>query len=294
MPLGCPTPLTITYAVDKGVVQVRKSVEQPRLSAPYPAGGRAAGPTFGAGAGGNGFSKPMSRDGPSIHKMVDQAIMDGLPGSDFYPDETTLYVTGLPSDTVSHDLYIIFACFGAIAPRGAAVYPSRSGSGTCCGWGFVQFLDARCAEFARQSLNGRSSPDGTTITVKRKGPPAVQNAAPMETFAGGPPSLQDMPSGAPFQTSPLDMQAGGPPDFQTAPIEMQSFDPAAFQTGPGAFDPAAFQTGPGAFDPAALQTGPGAFDPGAGAFDPAAFQIDPGFEASAGVGLPGMEQQLFA
>mmetsp|Transcript_77071 Transcript_77071/g.121710 ORF Transcript_77071/g.121710 Transcript_77071/m.121710 type:complete len:246 (-) Transcript_77071:115-852(-) len=84
-------------------------------------------------------------------------------------DENTLFIGGLPEDMSDLDMYIIFAPFGAIAPRGASARIDKA-TGRCTGIGFVNYLDADSAQNAMRTLNGHTMSDGSVLSVKRKGP----------------------------------------------------------------------------------------------------------------------------
>jgi len=102
----------------------------------------------------------------SILGLIDGLIKEGLPGGHFDHNTHALYVTNLPHDTTEGDLYIMFACFGAIPPRGVRVMPSQEGSRR---YGFVTFMDGANAEFAMMAMNGVTQPDGMKLVVKVKG-----------------------------------------------------------------------------------------------------------------------------
>merc|ERR1719254_106951 len=89
-----------------------------------------------------------------------------LPGGKWANDENALFVGGLPQDTTTEDLYEIFAPFGAIPSRGCKAMMNDWGG--CKGIGFVNYMDANAAQTAIMSLNGATSPDGTTLKVSVK------------------------------------------------------------------------------------------------------------------------------
>mmetsp|Transcript_79347 Transcript_79347/g.192273 ORF Transcript_79347/g.192273 Transcript_79347/m.192273 type:complete len:175 (-) Transcript_79347:114-638(-) len=92
-----------------------------------------------------------------------------LPGGKFWSnDHNTLYITGLPQDTTTEDLYRIFAPFGAIAPKGAIAMTNQDG--TCKGFGFVNYLEPGACEMAMETINAMSFPDGRWIKVQVKTP----------------------------------------------------------------------------------------------------------------------------
>eukprot|EP00747_Dinoflagellata_sp_TGD_P163911 gnl/TRDRNA2_/TRDRNA2_183123_c0_seq1.p1 gnl/TRDRNA2_/TRDRNA2_183123_c0~~gnl/TRDRNA2_/TRDRNA2_183123_c0_seq1.p1 ORF type:complete len:158 (+),score=36.39 gnl/TRDRNA2_/TRDRNA2_183123_c0_seq1:84-557(+) len=85
-------------------------------------------------------------------------------------DDSTLFVGGLPSDTTDLDMYNIFAPFGAIAPRGATAMKDKENASKCTGIGFVNYMEVAHAQHAIQKLNGTMMSDGSTLSVKIKGP----------------------------------------------------------------------------------------------------------------------------
>jgi len=209
MPLGCPDPLTISFATTKenwtcpncGELNFNKNVVCRKCGFPHPGSGaetmQKAPATFGnvAAPGGlaggpynGGYNGGGGSKGPSIHKLIEFLVNEGLPGAHIGPgDNNTLLVQGLPSDTTAHDLYVLFSPFGPLAPRGCAVMPSKNGMGTCCGYGFVNFVDSASGEMAMSALNGRQFNDGSMLQVRRK-----QSRSQM-------PMMQQQPFGLPEQ-----------------------------------------------------------------------------------------------
>merc|ERR1719375_402502 len=100
---------------------------------------------YGKGKGGivgKGKFGPATAKG--IKGVIDQLIVEGLPGGRFDHNANSLYLTNLPPDTTNIDLYTIFSCFGAIPPRGVRVMPGIPGQR---GYGFVNYIDHMAAEF---------------------------------------------------------------------------------------------------------------------------------------------------
>lgn len=99
---------------------------------------------------------------------------NALPVTKWDNDENTLYVGGLPSDMTDLEMYVLFSPFGRIAPRGASARIDKD-TGKCTGIGFVNYLESGAAEQAIRRLHGFPFPDGTWLTVKKKGPPKDKN-----------------------------------------------------------------------------------------------------------------------
>merc|ERR1719215_310336 len=132
----------------------------------FAAGGNVA-QVQGGKAGGKGKGKPGTFSNSDMQQVI-SGLMKQLPGTGKKPDENCLYITGLPTNTTDHDLYRIFAPFGAIPANGvkAKVNPD----GTCSGVGFVDFNDPTHALAAQEALNGMVLPDGTTLMIRSKRP----------------------------------------------------------------------------------------------------------------------------
>merc|ERR1719343_1303267 len=111
--------------------------------------------------GGKGGGKPGS-----FFVLYGAVRKAGLLGGKGVPDENQVYVRNLPSDTTDVDLYRLFAPFGAIAPTGAKAMMGPDGS--CKGIGFIDFVDATCAEAAISTLNNLTLADGSSIQVSTK------------------------------------------------------------------------------------------------------------------------------
>jgi len=220
MPLGCEDPLSIAFATTKenwtcpncGDIQFNKNVvcrlcgcphpgnsaetttTAPPVAAPVAMFGKVATKSGLSGLSGGPYTGGGGRlKGPSVHKLIEYLLTEGLPGSLSGPGDNTLYVQGLPSDTTAHDLYVLFSPFGSISPRGCAVMPSKSGIGMCCGYGFVNFIDSASGEMALSALNGRQFGEGLVLQVRRKQsrslmPPSQQSfGLPELEYQGFPP-----------------------------------------------------------------------------------------------------------
>jgi RNA recognition motif-containing protein len=115
------------------------------------------------GKGGKGGDVEINTKG-LIKGAMKGGILPSFPGE--RPLENQLYVRGLPSDCTDRDVYELFAPFGAIPPKGIL---TKQQDGACTGVAFVDFLEAECAAYAAQSLNGFEAPDGSAlqVTIKR-------------------------------------------------------------------------------------------------------------------------------
>merc|ERR1711933_518368 len=91
-----------------------------------------------------------------------------IPSPKWANDENTLFVSGLPHDTTTQDLYEIFCTFGPVQARGCRAMVDDFGG--CKGFGFVNFATQASAQTAIMTLNGATMPDGTTLTVSVKQP----------------------------------------------------------------------------------------------------------------------------
>jgi hypothetical protein len=127
-------------------------------------GGDAMGP-YGAKGMGKGPGKMAGKSTSAIDAVIDGLVREGLPGGWFNKDENALYVSNLPHDTTDKDLYVIFATFGAMPPRGVRVMPGTPGQRL---WAFVNFMDSTTKEFAMMALNGVTQPDGCKLIVTEK------------------------------------------------------------------------------------------------------------------------------
>lgn len=144
--------------------------------------------TFQAGQGGpqnaTGW-KPAegwagAKDASKIAGLVDGLIAEGLPGAAQDKESNALYVTNMPHDTTDADLYVIFASFGAIPPRGVRVMPTQPGNRS---YGFVNFMESANAEFAMMAMNGVTQPDGAKLIVKQKAKKGESTGGPEVRFA---------------------------------------------------------------------------------------------------------------
>lgn len=135
---------------------------QVNWSDPY--GGKGAG----KGKGGKG--------GCDIKTLLDGLFRSGaMPGGQ--KDEgRCLYVTGFPADTTDFDIYKMFSPFGAICQRGVTAMKNPDGS--CRGFGFVDFVEPQGQQAAIMVLDGTLMPDGSTLSVKPKGPSKTGKGAP--------------------------------------------------------------------------------------------------------------------
>lgn len=128
---------------------------------------------YGGGKGkGKGAPAGMGWVG-GIKDVIDALISEGLPGGNFDRDKNALYITNLPHDTTAYGLYVMFACFGAVPPRGVRVMPGQPGQRL---YGFINFMENANAEFAMMAMNGVVQPDGCKLIVKFKDSPATKGA----------------------------------------------------------------------------------------------------------------------
>lgn len=104
----------------------------------------------------------------NMAEFIEELVAGGLPGGDFDFNKNLVYVGGLPPDTTSHNLYEIFATFGAMPPRGARIQPNASGE--CAGFGYVNYIERHSADMAVLALNGISLADGQSLEVRMQSP----------------------------------------------------------------------------------------------------------------------------
>jgi len=162
----CKEPLIIRYADPPKWLQEK-------------GGGSWGGDDWGGSWGGSasaGKWRPTPA-GPFSMKTVVKGFQTAgcLPGAD--TEFVEVFVRGLPADAEDLDLYRLFGCFGAIAPRGVRVMTHPDG--TSRGFGFVNFLDPVGAELAITALDNTLMPDGKTrLTVQPKGPGKKEAEAP--------------------------------------------------------------------------------------------------------------------
>jgi len=122
-------------------------------------------------APGNDYSKGSGKGAKDAKGLVRGLLAsNALPVTKWDNDDNTLYVGGLPSDMTDLEMYVLFSPFGRIAPRGASARIDKD-TGKCTGIGFVNYLESGAAEQAIRRLHGFPFPDGTWLTVKKKGPP---------------------------------------------------------------------------------------------------------------------------
>eukprot|EP00449_Zooxanthella_nutricula_P017403 CAMPEP_0198544428 /NCGR_PEP_ID=MMETSP1462-20131121/60860_1 /TAXON_ID=1333877 /ORGANISM="Brandtodinium nutriculum, Strain RCC3387" /LENGTH=246 /DNA_ID=CAMNT_0044274767 /DNA_START=91 /DNA_END=828 /DNA_ORIENTATION=+ len=129
-------------------------------------GGSWGGGKSGGWDSGKGGGKSVKGGGIAVLKKGLQ-YAGALPGGKWSNDQNALFVSGLPPDTTSCDLYEIFAPFGAMPSGGAWAMPREDGS--CKGIGFINYLDEASCHNALNTLNGTMMPDGTTLRVMPKG-----------------------------------------------------------------------------------------------------------------------------
>lgn len=126
------------------------------------------------GKGGYGMDDGMGSGMPSVPKDAKGLVREALssqtvPGGRWDNDDNTLFIGGLPTNMTSLDMYHMFSSFGPVAPRGATAMIDKE-TDKCTGIGFVNFMEPEAAQTAIRALNGFPLPDGTWLTVKKKGP----------------------------------------------------------------------------------------------------------------------------
>jgi len=165
MPEGITEPVNVKFAPNHSA---GGGWNRDNRSTPYGAGARGGGGwNVGAGPGAWAAGQQGSTGG-SIQGLK-RAMQSALPGGAMkghVADECQVYIKGLPSDTTNADLYDIFSPFGAIPPRGVKAMQNHDGN--CNGVGWVDFIDATCAETATKTLNGTMMVDGTTLRCHLK------------------------------------------------------------------------------------------------------------------------------
>jgi len=161
----------------QGMDQRRRKGEKGDMGGPGGSKGFGKGGCAGMefGKGGYGMDDGMGSGMPSVPKDAKGLIREALssqtvPGGRWDNDENTLFIGGLPSNMTSLDMYHMFSSFGPIAPRGATAMIDKEAD-KCTGIGFVNFMEPEAAQTATRALNGFPLPDGTWLTVKKKGPP---------------------------------------------------------------------------------------------------------------------------
>merc|ERR1712080_92710 len=101
----------------------------------------------------------------TISEFITELISGGLPGGDHNPNVNSVFVSGLPPDCTTENLYQIFATFGAVPPKGCRL--DANADGNCDGSGFVTFIESTSADMAVMALNGISLSDGQKLNVTR-------------------------------------------------------------------------------------------------------------------------------
>lgn len=114
--------------------------------------------------------------------LVSALIKEGLPGCNFSRDKNALYVTNLPHDTTDADLYVVFASFGALPPKGVRIMPTQPGARA---YAFINFMEQANAEFAMMAMNGVTQPDGAKLIVKFKTIKGETTGPPGSSVHGG-------------------------------------------------------------------------------------------------------------
>jgi len=185
IPEGLSTPVMVKYKEErskKGGAEGAKGAKGwgKDRAGPYSKNG---GPSPKGGKGGYGGKGGKGEFG--ARELVEGLYSSGaMPGGTRYEnDENAIYINGLPKDATDETLYQIFSPFGAIAPKGVRAMMDPEGG--CKGFGFVNYLDNGAAQTVISTLNGAQMPDGTTLTIKTKGPSSGKKGG-----KGGPPALK--------------------------------------------------------------------------------------------------------
>eukprot|EP00927_Polykrikos_kofoidii_P077217 TRINITY_DN74184_c0_g1_i1.p1 TRINITY_DN74184_c0_g1~~TRINITY_DN74184_c0_g1_i1.p1 ORF type:complete len:227 (+),score=39.57 TRINITY_DN74184_c0_g1_i1:83-763(+) len=156
IPQGLSQPVSVDYSKSWGNNSWGKSKGDGKDSGDWNQG-----PYDKGGGKGNG-------KGCTIKILKDGLIAAGaLPGGKWSNEENALFIGGLPEDTTDLDLYQIFSTFGSIPAKGVRAMCKE---GVCNGVGFVNFSEASSVDTAIMTLNGTQMPDGSRLTVKKKGP----------------------------------------------------------------------------------------------------------------------------
>lgn len=171
-PEWCTQRLLVKYAN-------RRNPAVPRGGGNFDQGGTGAFGGFG-GLGGFGGMAPqgvsavdqllmggssMEINADFLVKMVNEAVVLPGAGAQQHNSEATVYVAGLPGDTVEDHVYQMFSPLGAIF----SVFVKRGGSGSNV-WAiaFVNFVEPLSAQAAIAVYNGMQIPDGSMLKVRIK------------------------------------------------------------------------------------------------------------------------------
>jgi len=173
-PEWCPTMLEVKYAVQKSKGGGKDSGGWSGGKGGGGSGGWSSGGSgkggggdgawSSGGAGGNG-GNGMAVDADSLVKMVQEAQV--VPAELHHP-EATVYVAGLPGDTVHTHVYQLFSPFGSILN---ITVKNGEAWGKSPPWAiaFVDYVDPLSAQAAIAVYNGMQLPDGTMMKVTIKG-----------------------------------------------------------------------------------------------------------------------------
>jgi len=167
MPEGITSPVSVSYAWSRGGGKGGATpAAVPGGTWTTPAAAARPGPYTGGGCAAKGGCEGK---GGSI-QMLKRSLqtMGVLPGAKGgrIDDSCQVYIKGLPADTSDRDLADMFSPFGPIPPRGIKAMLDQEGQ--CTGVGFVDYLDADCAQAAVKALNGAMCSDGTSLRVALK------------------------------------------------------------------------------------------------------------------------------
>lgn len=104
--------------------------------------------------------------------LTAKALVNGLLAREKVPKATKedgdddvreVFFGGLPADTTDTHLYRLLSPFGALAING--VHALLDEDGSCKGFGWARFLDAKGAQSSVSVLNGIVMPDGAKLTL---------------------------------------------------------------------------------------------------------------------------------
>lgn len=131
-------------------------------------------PQFRGKGGAWGMQPALTPTNPLDDGTVMSRVLKGflaakwIPGQDVANDDSTLNITGLPSDCQDVHLYRMLSPFGSIAPNTLKVMGSSDGSSR--GSATLTFLEPGSANAAAELLHGLVMPDGGTLSAKVKNP----------------------------------------------------------------------------------------------------------------------------
>lgn len=151
-PEGFPGPLKVRYANQQKGSLVGAGGCRGKGQSSWQQGSWGGDASWGAGAGKGKGGKGGGIDADTLVNLV---IESGyLPGGQSYG--SAVDVDGLPMDADQHQVYRMFAPYGAI--QNCIVKPSHDSA-----WGTVSFIEKAAAEAAVTAYNGMEMPNGRTL-----------------------------------------------------------------------------------------------------------------------------------